>query len=45
MVKYVDQHYLSNKGSSTLVGVSVQYVRNVKTRIRKKLGLDSDWGG
>lgn len=39
----VEENY-KTKDISTLVGVSVQYVRNVKTRIRKKLNLDSSWG-
>jgi hypothetical protein len=32
------------KEIATLLGVATQYVRNVKTRLRKKLELPEDWG-
>jgi DNA-binding CsgD family transcriptional regulator len=32
------------KDIANMLGYSVQYVRNVKSRIRKKLDLDRNWG-
>jgi DNA-binding CsgD family transcriptional regulator len=32
------------KDIANMLGYSVQYVRNVKSRIRKKFDLDKRWG-
>ncbi len=39
----VQENYKA-KEIATLLGVATQYVRNVKTRLRKKLQLPDDWG-